>query len=133
MECQKLLENVQNIVLSRSRILWNVQVSGSTFKQHFALNTGFQKQLYKKLGLPNSETQMKIKQRCFCNYKYPRAKPLDWSMKTTPPRWKVQSTTRTQHSQTLTLGIKQQPKGEKQKCSFQSSLSPKVIKQAESK
>lgn len=56
---------VQNVELSKSRILWNMQVSGSTFKQHFALNTDFQKQLYEKAGLPNSGTQMKIKQRCF--------------------------------------------------------------------
>lgn len=73
MEC-KLPGKVQNVELSRSRILWNTQVSGSTFKQDFALNTDFQKQLYEKAGLPNSEKTNENEAEVLLNFKYPKYK-----------------------------------------------------------
>ena len=64
---------VQNIELSRSRILWNTQVSDSTFKQHFALNT--------------NENEAEV----LLNFKYPRAQSLYRLMKNTSQRQKVPS------------------------------------------
>ena len=52
-----------------------MQVSGSTSKKQFALNTDFQKQLHGSVGQPNSGTQRKIKQRCLCNqFQVPESK-----------------------------------------------------------
>ena len=76
--------------LEMCRILWSMQVSVSTFKQHFALRTDFQKQWRVKVKLPNAGTRMRIKQRRACNFKHPRAKSLSRLMKTTSQKQKIQ-------------------------------------------